>query len=428
MFLPLSLLFHLFHCGCAFLKPHTVPQCFTLQCVKPFVKPLFSTVSNNSFPSITPSITPSAVSLISEIPKVGIPLNLFSLFFTYSHYGMNILTFKMVILQFLIGFYTYGKDKLKDAHEFREETGVLSPRKKELYAILLENEDFYHRAFQSAYFSILLILFNFENDAFVAVQCVALYESIKFFIANNRFPPFLFSSNCSLIRGIVVLSTFLTVAMFQNGLLCIFPFILLLDVSDQYIGLKQKYGLLKPFLIGGFWVSSVLFLPCVIHDGGFQQILASPNSYIHPFLTVVAVSNLADLKDVEEDTKAGIQTIPVVFGKGGAGLFSLVILGGSLFIIGGENGEWVKDATEFISEPGVGVIKFISSSLPYFDTVGHSLLRANNEFITYILNTDLTPVVKEEIILGSIRLAQLCDNTGSVMLQFYYDIVSACFR
>ena len=46
---------------------------------------------------------------------VGIPLNIFQNIFTNLHYGNDITTLKIVGLQFLIGYYTYGKDRYNDA-------------------------------------------------------------------------------------------------------------------------------------------------------------------------------------------------------------------------------------------------------------------------------------------------------------------------
>ena len=69
------------------------------------------------------------------------------------------------------------------------------------------------------------------------------------------------------------------------------------------------------------------------------------------------------------------------------------------------------------------VIK-ISSFLPHFDQIGHNVLHANNEFISYILSLDNVPEeLKKEIILSSIKFAQYGDNFGSYLLQMYYDIV-----
>ncbi len=73
---------------------------------------------------------------------------------------------------------------------------------------------------------------------------------------------------------------------------------------------------------------------------------------------------------------------------------------------------------------GKQVVMKISSFLPHFDQIGHKVLHANNEFISYILSLDNVPdELKKDIILTSIKFAQHGDNFGSYLLQMYYDIV-----
>ena len=75
-------------------------------------------------------------------------------------------------------------------------------------------------------------------------------------------------------------------------------------------------------------------------------------------------------------------------------------------------------------EIGKHIVIKISSLLPHFDGIGHKVLHANNEFISYILGLEnMTDGLKKEIILLSIRIAQMGDNFGSHLLQMYYDIV-----
>ena len=81
---------------------------------------------------------------------------------------------------------------------------------------------------------------------------------------------------------------------------------------------------------------------------------------------------------------------------------------------------------------GVGslLVRLISSWLPYADNVGHSVLHANNEFISYVMNLDENKVPhkwKGKIILCSIQLAQWGDKLGGDMLRMYYNIVKHCF-
>jgi len=72
------------------------------------------------------------------------------------------------------------------------------------------------------------------------------------------------------------------------------------------------------------------------------------------------------------------------------------------------------------------IVEKISALLPKVDTIGHSVLHANNE-LDYILNdTNLSEMMKKNIVLTSIKLAIMGDNMGSSLLQLYYDIVDKC--
>tara|TARA_Y100000991_G_scaffold204145_1_gene179426 strand:+ start:1429 stop:1884 length:456 start_codon:yes stop_codon:yes gene_type:complete len=78
-------------------------------------------------------------------------------------------------------------------------------------------------------------------------------------------------------------------------------------------------------------------------------------------------------------------------------------------------------------ENGVNIVKSISSLLPHVDSIGHKVLHANNEFINTILAMDtISDDLKKDIILFSIKLAQQGDDMGSVLLQYYYDLVEKC--
>ena len=76
---------------------------------------------------------------------------------------------------------------------------------------------------------------------------------------------------------------------------------------------------------------------------------------------------------------------------------------------------------------GKETVKMISSALPNVDSIGHQILHANNIYINDILNNPNIPhELQKTLILMSIKLAQYGDDMGSILLQFYYDIVDRC--
>ena len=87
--------------------------------------------------------------------------------------------------------------------------------------------------------------------------------------------------------------------------------------------------------------------------------------------------------------------------------------------------EHIKTIIE-LKEKQIGkmIVMKVSSMLPHFDSIGHKVLHANNEFICDILALDnLSDEYKKHLILLSIKMAQMGDNFGSYLLQVYYDIV-----
>jgi hypothetical protein len=192
--------------------------------------------------------------------EIGIPLNIFSNVFTYLHYGENITSLKIVALQFLIGYYTYGKDRYNDAIYSKENNLSIKDKKKELYDNINNNKYIYN---VSINFSLLLIIFLLIND--------------DNYIIN-------------------------------------LPFIAILLSTEFYKDIKTNIGVLKPIYIGIMWTLSTLILPCVLLDDNYS-ILNYPIDYIPEILILFATSNLADIDDYQEDKDNNIQTIPVKYGK-----------------------------------------------------------------------------------------------------------------
>ena len=132
---------------------------------------------------------------------------------------------------------------------------------------------------------------------------------------NNLFNPLT-------LTPFATFSTLLLVAMNELNIIQYLPFILLLDSTNSYIQLKKQYGLIKPFYVSLMWVTSILILPCVIHDNDFS-ILKSPVDYIAPFLIMFPLTNLSDIKDIEEDKTNNIETIPIKHGVSNTCIISM---------------------------------------------------------------------------------------------------------
>ena len=78
----------------------------------------------------------------------------------------------------------------------------------------------------------------------------------------------------------------------------------------------------------------------------------------------------------------------------------------------------------FKTEYSPSIVKFSSKLLPAMDSIAHNVLKANENFICFVLDHDKIPEnIKKDLVLFSISAAQNGDNIGSQILSFYYDTV-----
>lgn len=211
--------------------------------------------------------------------EIGIPLNIFSNIFTHLHYGEDVTTLKIILLQFLIGYYTYGKDRYNDAIYSKENNIEIKDKKKGLYEDINNNKNIYNITINFSLIFIIFLLFNEKN-----------------YIQN-------------------------------------LPFIALLLSTEFYTQIKKNIGEIKPLYIGIMWTFSTLILPCVLIDNDYS-ILNNPLDYMPEILILFATSNLADIDDYEEDKYNNINTIPVKYGKKNALAITLFSLSVASFLFG----------------------------------------------------------------------------------------------
>ena len=191
---------------------------------------------------------------------LGTPLNLISTLFTELHYGENRMNLKLILLQFFIGYYSYGKDRYKDALEYEKNPTSISAQKESLYYSLLKRRYVYRLSYCFAFYAIFTILYC-EHDPIHTL-----------------------------------------------------PILLLLYSSEYYKELKTYNATLKPFYVSFMWTFATVIMPCVLLDHNYD-ILYDVNAYIPCFLLLFASTNLADIKDIEEDKLNDIRTLPVQLGE-----------------------------------------------------------------------------------------------------------------
>ena len=201
--------------------------------------------------------------------ELGIPLFLIQNIMTYNHYGYDISTFQMFLVQSLIGYVTYGTDRFLDHIDYYDNINIeVNKNKEELYEYIKDNEGFVISTLLISYFLLTL------------------------FLKNNRITE---------------------------------KFVPLLYSNVFYKKLKENFGLIKPFYISSMWILATIFLPCIIHDNNLD-ILKDPLCYLPALFNIFGSSNFVDSKDTKEDKENGYETIPIKYGIYNSNMLSILCL------------------------------------------------------------------------------------------------------
>jgi len=262
------------------------------------------TNENTTTTNTIPSIIQKLYNKTTSIPglQIGIPLTILSTLFTQQHYGFSIINWKLIMLQFIIGLYTYGSDRYYDALEYKRKP--FETTKAKTYEFILSNEIYFREIFRNTFYVVIVSLFDFNTNILNSIACLLLYETIKFFIIYYRF----------LMVPLVGTSVVFLIATNELNIAQYVPFVILLETTKYYLEFKQKYGILKPFYVSFMWTIATLILPSVIYDGNYS-ILQYPVDVVMPFLLLFSLTNLLDVKDIDEDKVNNIETLPVKYGK-----------------------------------------------------------------------------------------------------------------
>lgn len=124
-------------------------------------------------------------------------------------------------------------------------------------------------------------------------------------------------------------------------------------LSNAYSISKVRLGNTKPFFIGILWAYAIVILPP--DDVPNKLFLVYSSLY-------AATSNLADIKDIQEDKENGIMTLPVQFGEKATYIVSSVLASVSLATHTGFE-DWTIGDT-FIEIVSAGI--FLYSSIMSF--------------------------------------------------------------
>lgn len=74
-------------------------------------------------------------------------------------------------------------------------------------------------------------------------------------------------------------------------------------------------------------------------------------------------------------------------------------------------------------EQAISLVKASTAILPQFDSIGHHVLQANEYLINRVLETNLNPEQKKQLILKVIDLSRQGDEMGGKILSNYYNFI-----
>ena len=107
------------------------------------------------------------------------------------------------------------------------------------------------------------------------------------------------------------ISLFVFVVYYHLGLI-----VPLVTSTFMYKSMKQNKNIsyLKPFYVAGMWTFCTIAIPILLNEHSLPMSNDIFNAMTPTFLNLFALTNLADLKDYDEDLLNGINTLPIILG------------------------------------------------------------------------------------------------------------------
>lgn len=162
------------------------------------------------------------------------------------------------------------------------------------------------------------------------------YLRVRWFYAHYRLMvTFTIVSLLSLIPLFFLISTESRLLLIFLGIISFCYGLPLFSIGDQKFGLRNIPGL-KPFLITLVWTLSTVLLPILeAQDLHLTSISMHDTTLLiaKRFLFVGALTIPFDIRDLFEDRRLGVKTIPVLLGEKGAYLFCQVMLVGYVILL-----------------------------------------------------------------------------------------------
>lgn len=220
-------------------------------------------------PQLNPGTFSTLLPVLSGI-EIGLPINIISKVTTDVNFINSPLTPQCILLNCLLGFTAYKQDRYLDAQEYFNE-------------FMYMNSTLDYINYNPKHYYYCSIINNKQNVKFVELSLFCAYISI-----------------C-------------TIAIYYN-LGAIFP-MFTSTFLYKYLKKNDKISYFKPFYVAGMWTICSCILPQIIYNEINQLSNIDFNIGYSTFLNLFALTNLADLKDYDEDITNGINTLPIVLGQ-----------------------------------------------------------------------------------------------------------------
>ena len=213
-----------------------------------------------------------------------------------------------------------------------------------------------------------------------------------------------------------------------------------------YTRVKPWIAPIKPFLVAGFWVLAVYWVPIARSAaGGVGETLFLPSSL---FLLMVASSHAVDIVDIDEDRENGVSTPACLMHKEEARHYAIACAITATWFY-----SLTVDPLPLVDVFTISIVTGISYNLMmyalaaslfttiiYLDRHWIQLLnealcsteafhKTALQGITYIVDhaDELPPQVQSQVIDGALHCMIWGDNIGSALLRIYDDIITQHF-
>ena len=162
------------------------------------------------------------------------------------------------------------------------------------------------------------------------------YLRVRWFFSHYRLMVTLtIVSLLSLIPLFVLLSMESRILLIFLAIISFFYSIPLFTIGDQKFGLRH-IPWLKQFMIALVWTMSIVLLPVLEAQHFHLTSISLRDTTIliaKRFLFIAALTIPFDIRDLFDDRKSGLKTVPTVLGEKNAYLFCQVLLGGYVILL-----------------------------------------------------------------------------------------------